>query len=1381
MPELAVRTQDRGLNDELTELPPLPGSRPDSPLEFETVPTEPFDFQPALEQAVPVQDRELGLELNELPPLPESRPDSPFEVDALPVEVSESQPVVEATVQEGVFGPDLAALPPLPESRSGSPVEDAKPQLVAEESDITRSFGQDLKSLPPLPESRPDSPTEATTLEVGLPETSMQSAQSEKTHITRALEPSLSQESTIQERDFAEQPSKRSSFSRAYEPPSTYEELKSAGFHKRIPTPPPTRTLDKQEAWDAEKDKSNLLAASAIAAGGAAASALVVAHMRHDDPQSDVQRLEFDKIHTPGYDRSESVYSFNEDAASTIAASEAPTYLSGSTFYETQHDSGKFEESPPRPGTLSYLLGKRGQKSQIQEDDWTAAASPPSRKGKKKLQRELEASSELPTTEGLGEVSLAQAEEPANQPSLPDEEKQDAEQSNLERTASTRKKGKKKGSKKEVSWIEPEPESHQHGEPSFEPVFTSTAERSLPTGDQQHLPVPEESALDSAALTEISETIPTLSKKGKKKKKAKKVDASLLPEEDPQLPATLQTEETSKGIAQESSTSRHVEPRELSASETRLPDSGELVRKTQAESAAEQNPGSRSALPATAAASEEQGRLSRSRGQADTTPAEPTKAKKGLWGSSFSMLPSIAGGVGSLFGIGKRSSIQSENQEVGKRETHGQPESESSRDALPMQGGDPKQQHSTVEPLELPKPPLQPPTLGESSSPIPGVGHATGMHKPPDSDKSGADTANTTLDTAVWLPNERAPAPGIPTLDPVDEATSSEAAAGNEAVVDSPDQPLGNQEGEQPDEISPRLPDQSQVFTTPDDIPEPTVDAHVAADAGDEPTNTMGKKGKKPQRKDSPKDTPKDEPVPVPQESAEVTAPPPAPPVVDEAGQQDPVSELQASPEPAAAIEPSSVTNQAADDEASAEPPEKKGKKSKKKKKKQPAAEVEETPAAEPAAEPAAKPAAEPVAPEAATEPTIQPASEPTAELATSGNLEESAASEVLESAGTPPELPQDGVSSEPTPAKKSKKKKKKQGSQDLSEPPVEAAAEDSISVAEAPKAEAVPEQTLLTDSPQPERAPELQEPLPPPAEESSISQGDTNAQTEETPEPVAGGKKSKKGKKKKRGSLSLETEGSEAVVEPSTSEEALPLPALDEPQEAQATTPETTAEPESEGRGEAAADTQSGIDTSSAPEIEKRVSFTADNQPATPGDDAQEDTSSPTQDSDDPLAAAQSKKEKKKKRQSVTFAEPLEEHLGSAKARGEDDNKPKAKDSKDSVSEVPTVPPQSGDSVDEQPAQSEAQSPSAQVGVTVPFPDERDVPGPGFNTESQQEPIEPPVSRPLDQSAEIEIPGEVVGQGSPQLDESQPRIEAKEGSEGSMSRRNVQVIKNES
>jgi hypothetical protein len=184
-------------------------------------------------------------------------------------------------------------------------------------------------------------------------------------------------------------------------------------------------------------------------------------------------------------------------------------------------------------------------------------------------------------------------------------------------------------------------------------------------------------------------------------------------------------------------------------------------------------------------------------------------------------------------------------------------------------------------------------------------------------------------------------------------------------------------------------------------------------------------------------------------------------------------------------------------------------------------------------------------------------------------------------------------------------------------------------------------------------------------------------------------------------------------------------------------------------------------IGSPSSSEAEKSVSFATDDQPSTPRDKAQEDGAAHTEDTEDPLTAAQGKKDKKKKkRQSVSFAEPLEEHLGSATTGGEDDNnhQQETKDSKDPISEVLTVPPQNGDSVDERPAQSEAQSPSAQVGVTVPLPNERDVRGADFDMQQQQEPTEPPASRSLDRLVGSETAGEVaVGQESRLSDESQP------------------------
>ena len=1612
--------QEHVFEQDLEVLPALPDSRPASPsleelalaVSAENLPS------PAIEEIPVVQERGLEQDLDVLPLLPESRPSSPPLEPLAPADPLKSLPdAVLSSEGRGLESEqrlegDLEALPPLPESRPGSPVEPEMDPAVAVDLESViepavepvmepvveevipaqvRGLNENLDELPPLPESRPQSPiqTEIASVEVALVEadgdlekaspfpdsdsrpltelSTMHAVPAEPftllaPHLeTTPVVPSLSQESTVQERDFASQPSKVSRLKQLFEAPSTYEELKGAGMDKRKASISPTRVSKKQEALDAADKTESVLLASAAAAGAAAAGGLVIAHMRHDAARPDMQHVDYDKLDTPSYDRAESVYSFNEDA-STIAASEAPTYLSGSTFYETQPDSETLEESPPRPGTLGYLLGKRGQRSQIQDDDRVIGdVSSPSKRGKKKA---------LPEPEFEAEVLLEQT---AVESTAPADETQDVMPASLDQTASARKKGKKKAGKKEVSWIEPEPAESQPiqvGEPSSEPV--STVERDIPAGDLLEPPTPEQ--------PDAPETLSTSgSKKGKKKKKAKKVEGSLEPDSisssgnvaasgsadavsDPAVEphSTSTVEEVGRQIVEEPSESQQVEPRELFASKTGLLAGGEPKQTTPAESAAEQDPGSRPAVPASAKP-DAQEQVTRSRQEAGVARAEPIKAKKSRWGTSFSSLTS--GGFGSLFGMGKRDSVQNEPQEV---EQKGVRESESSPEAVPAQSERPKRQPSSILELLGPNPLMKPPSLGESSRRIPSVGPATGVHEPPVSDKSVGDTASSALDTAVWVPNKRDPAPGIPTPDaPVDEATPSETAR-VEAAVDSQPQPRDGQEGKQLEEDVSRSPVQSQAVATSDDTQQTLVDTPVAADAGDEPTDAMAKKGKKQQRKETPKDTPKDEPTP--QESAQDTTPPPAPPIIaDEAGPQDAVPEPPAILEPVAASEPIVVTDQAAADDGLAEPAGKKGKKAKGKKKKQAAAEADEASSVEPAV---LETAPEPVvleAQETTPEPVVLEAQETTTEPVVLEAQEQQAADVVVQSAPetllepavsevqersaaiapaeeTPVETTEELLTAEPTiSSKKSKKKKKKQGTQ---EAPVEVATEQTAPVAEEPKPESTLEQLLPTDSPQPESTPVItdlrqvspeaveaatvdlvavepdavepvavelaavesagmepvavepaavdsvtvavepaavepavveptavepaqdevmpepsssgkkskkkkkakatatlpvedvprptepaqepeetlslpveepsasqgvvsaqaeetpallkeeasasqgdtsiqteetptlpvEDPSSPrgdtspqteetpalPVEEPFASQGDTSAQTEEPPEPTTTAKKSKKSKKKKKGSVSLD---SEPAAQLSTSEDITSTPVVDEPE------PATTAPPseqQPEMTGAAALTIEPQIDLSTGPEEvdepARSVTFTADDQSSSPsGDTTQQDSPPPAEEMDDQRTPAQRKKDKKKKRQSVSFAEPLEEQLGSAKTRGEDDNQ-KTQDSKDSVSEVPPVPPQSGDSVDEQPAQFEAQSPSVQVGVTVPLPDARDVPGAGFDLESQQEPTEPPASLPLDQPQAIESEtsaGLIVGQNLPLVDEPQNQTES--------------------
>jgi hypothetical protein len=1265
--------QERSSEQDLTGLPALPESRPDSPIQRDSEPVEVVKSELVDEDMV--QERSSEQDLTGLPALPESRPDSPIQRDTESVEAISSQPTQEEVAQDQIPEQDLTVLPALPESRPSSPAH-KDTDLV----EVVNSAGEDvagepssepdLAALPALPESRPDTPTELPISPAVLPEPSTAPvSEGEKTPVSGTFEPSFSQESTIQERDFAEQPLEGSRSGRFYQPFSTYEELKNAGFQKRIPSPPATRGFDKQ-GWEApEKSKSNLLGVTAGAAGAAAATGVLVAHMRHDDPQPDLQRLEYDKLQMPSYDRAESVYSFNEDA-STVAASEAPTYLSGSTFYESHPDSGKSDEAPPKPGTLAYLLSKRGQKYHNQEDEW-ATARAPSLAPLPEVQdnRDL---GETPTETNTGQSAVVAVEV-----------KEEVEPQTLQRTSSTRKKGKKKSSK-EVSWTESQAENQQQSQASgFHPEHLVSApvdEVDATTSDQpQPTTTADTSTPDPAGPTdkpEGHESTPAPGKKSKKKKKAKKGDSSLEPKEDPQPAASvLETGDIAgpdssgltlgsgeshstaplQEIGLDSAAPQHVEPRELSETEAVPPNSGKVavVRETPGDLATEQDPESRPVSPAAASAGPEQDEeVSRSLPHADVAPAkpaEPIKPKTGMWGPSFRMFPSMAGGVGSLFGRGRGGFTQEkQHQEAEKREAEVQSEPESSRDAFPMQDAEQQHHGNTAESLEpTPKSPPPPPSLGESSSQIPDVGHSTGVHEPHDSNKSGVDTARDPADTAVWIPSEQAPAPGIPTLDPVDETTPlSEVVRLENDVVGNIDELRGVTEDEQPDKTAHGSPGQSQGLTASDDAQQPTVDVPVAADDGMETAGAMDKKGEEQERKDMPEG---DEPAP--QDSAL------APPAVAEASQQDPLPEPQANPGPIVATEPSSVTDQDADQETSAEPAAKK--------KKQAAAEAEEVPVVEPASEP------------------------PVAEVE-----EQSAPSETVVEAASA-EAPQVESQAEPAPSsKKGKKKKKKQASQDAAEASVEASTEQSTP---APVEE--PKPALTLDSLQPEAPSAAQ---PPSVEDAQTPQGDANPQPDETQEPATGSKKSKKKKKKKRASLAVETETPETTAPPSTAEDAVPAP------------------------------------------------VTADEQPSNPGDNTSQDSPFGAPDADDAPTTAKGK-DNEKKRQSVSFAEPLEEHLGSSNARGEDDNNKKTQDSKDSISDVPTVPPQSGDSVVERPAQAETQSPSTQVGVTVPLLDARDVPGAGSDVEPLQEPA--PFSRSPGQPADNETSH---GIGMPNMDMDQ-------------------------
>ncbi|KAK3988114.1 hypothetical protein QBC44DRAFT_110588 [Cladorrhinum sp. PSN332] len=317
----------------LGNLPTLPESRPDSP--FEQDPRETV-LQQSLEDSV------------SLPPLPSSRADSPVQQDALlPLlqqtvveqglvsipSLLESRPSSPSPILPEDNLNEFRDLPPLPESPSISTTQ----TLSQEVSNVSTELPDIFTELPALPESAPESPLDTASLEAtGASLDQAKSSGKGKT--------------IVQVQDFAEASREGGAFSEAYQPPGTYEEL------KRAPSPISHRAFEKAEALEADdKGKAALLATAAGASSG-----ILVAHMLRDGPEPDVHKLGHD-LQMASHEPSESGYSLNDDAASTVAASEAPTYLSGSTFYETQPESFKRESSPRQE--FGFLFGNRLLKS----------------------------------------------------------------------------------------------------------------------------------------------------------------------------------------------------------------------------------------------------------------------------------------------------------------------------------------------------------------------------------------------------------------------------------------------------------------------------------------------------------------------------------------------------------------------------------------------------------------------------------------------------------------------------------------------------------------------------------------------------------------------------------------------------------------------------------------------------------------------------------------------------------------------------------------------------------------------------------------------------------------------------------------------------------
>ena len=225
-------------------------------------------------------------------------------------------------------------------------------------------------------------------------------------------------------------------------PSQTFNEFKS-NIPRPEKTPSPTRTFDRPKVLGgfskSEPAEPKLSMPSAAEAAPTTSSrSLIISHMRQEDPNQAFQQPELQRqlgLGVTGSDQDEndeSVHSFTEDG-STIAASEAPTYVSGSTFYESQPDnSGKLDDTPPKKGTLGSLLGSQGQKqAKVDVKDW-ALTYPPSPQAKKKME-------DMAESQGASEIQL---EEPTT----------------VDSPISKREK--------QVTWTESEPEVPKQAQPA---------------------------------------------------------------------------------------------------------------------------------------------------------------------------------------------------------------------------------------------------------------------------------------------------------------------------------------------------------------------------------------------------------------------------------------------------------------------------------------------------------------------------------------------------------------------------------------------------------------------------------------------------------------------------------------------------------------------------------------------------------------------------------------------------------------------------------------------------------------------------------------------------------------------------------------------------
>ncbi|KAK5663277.1 hypothetical protein OQA88_3704 [Cercophora sp. LCS_1] len=1260
-----------GLEEDLSSLPPLPRSIIATPVQ---VPVEVSGLEedlsklPELPRSIVTTPVQLPLDaleedLSTLPALPVSSVASPMQIPVLKVEH---------------LGDDLSALPALPPSSVASPLSVILDRSSLLETDLSKLPGpestlgspiqfavdkaalveEDLSKLPPLPASVVPSPLHApldTAQQAGddlsaLPALPLSRSSSIAAELPRLAEPSKDIPSLPEEKTLV------ASFSEdqtASQIPESYEDLK-ASLRKQ--------TYSKDQASHVSNKGDSLL----LAAGGVAATGIVVAHMLQDDTPRDLGDLELEKSRLGPPHKTESVYSYDDgfDNASTIAASEAPTtasLLSGTTYVGREDSYGKLRESP-RLDRFAFvpLQTKKPQKgveitipeTKQEEEEEDGGDEAPKRKPPKRGQQ----------VGVLAKLFSPERDEPVGSAAL------------------TLKKGKKKGKgKKEVSWEQEKEQQQQQQQDQQEQGHEQTeivdkTRDFVDGGDPRRgdgAPVADAPPVVGHDATEAAVDTTRKSKKAKKAKGKAKAHREPDAEEvsqhpDAGSPAAAPISPMHQIVETPAPAAADVVPHEVSLADPSSSSSG--------------------------------GEPTGVREVPTAVPAKDDKNLKAILGGW--------GAVGSFFGFGKKQ--QTHTQEQTQR--HVEPAREPTREIAPL----------ATPPSLLPEQREQGSRQGSSSGRVPGVGPLQGLA----SDKSVRDTRPGALDTAVCVPDREA-GPNLTTGDPElgrDEAREGEGKQKHDGPgVDVGQQQLQSRIGDHDDAAAtpattetpePDLqnPDSTSMDWEHDsgagkkkgkgkkgkgkvDAPVEVVEVPKAVETVEEqPADDLwaadsGKKGKKAKKGKK-------------KAADEVVEPAAEEPVVEDVAKDEVVEAKDGVEDVSEPMIPEVVASEGllAEEPQEAEmAPAKKGKKAKKSQKKGAADDVPAVEAVEPALEAAVAESAAPEEADIEAEPVVQEE--------VSAEAESAPIPEVVE---------------EVEPAAKGKKGKKKKGKQanvvlDEPEPPV-------AEPTEPPTAKDVPEPVDEV----PAEAIEVAQPETMPAETStelaaeapavepvvaSTEQPEAPVETTEPPaddevaESTSTSKKGKKNKKKKK-QAALDSPSAEPTGAASETEtipaEPVSIVEAEEPTQAvetissdvvsseptlgeTATLPSEVTEPALDESRELSSDLTPSLETevqteTPADEIapksgkkskkKKKASKSAlDDSASLEGDAAVEASDEPvvalepaqseipvTEDLGKTMAdipddasmlsdvTTKSKKDKKK-RQSVTFAEPLEEH----------------------------------------------------------------------------------------------------------------------------------------